>query len=181
MPRNKLEQQPAEKRQEIVDAARTLFLDIGYESTSMTAIAAAAGVASNTIYWYFKDKDELLVAVLDAELEQGMSKFLNSPAADSTGRLLMVVNQLQQASRLVATVHARMHLSPAIGVWHDRFHELSEMLVQSEMNEAGIPPERAKSLVKIWIFTVEGLLAHPTSEEEKREICAVLAGGASHQ
>jgi len=181
MPRNKLEQQPAEKRQEIVDAARALFLDVGYESTSMTAIAAAARVASNTIYWYFKDKDELLVAVLDAELEQGMSKFLSGPAADSTGRLLMVVNQLQQASRLVATVHARMHLSPAIAVWHDRFHELSEMLIQAEMNEAGIPPERAKSLVKIWVFTVEGLLAHPTPEAEKREICAVLAGGASLQ
>jgi hypothetical protein len=86
-----------------------------------------------------------------------------------------------QASRLVATVHARVHLSSEIGVWHDRFHELSEMLIQAEMNEAGIPPERAKSLVKIWVFTVEGLLAHPTSEAEKREIFAVLAGGASHQ
>lgn len=179
MPRNKLEQQPAEKRQEIVDAARALFLEVGYESTSMTAIAAAAGVASNTIYWYFKDKDELLVAVLDAALEEGLSKFLDSLATDSTGRLLMVVNQLQQASRLVATVHARMHLSPAIAAWHDRFHELSETLIQAEMNEAGIPPEKAKSLVKIWVFTVEGLLAHPTSEAEKREICAVLAGGAS--
>ena len=181
MPRNKVQQQPAEKRQEIVDAARTLFLDVGYESTSMTAIAAAAGVASNTIYWYFKDKDELLVAVLDADLEQGLSKFLNSPAADSAGRLLMVVNQLQQASRLVATVHTRMHLSPTIAAWHDRFHELSEILIQAEMKEAGIPPEKAKSLIKIWVFTVEGLLSHPTSEAEKREICAALAGGASRQ
>jgi len=181
MPRNKVQQLPAEKRQEIVDAARALFLDAGYESTSMTAIATAAGVAPNTIYWYFQDKDELLVAVLDAELERGLWNFLNSPAADSTGRLLMVVNQLQQAARLVATVHARMHLSPAISAWHDRFHELGETLIQAEMNEAGIPPEKAKSLVRIWVFTVEGLLAHSIPEAEKREICAVLAGGAFHQ
>lgn len=180
MPRNKLEQQPAEKRQEIVDAARSLFLDVGYESISMKSIASAAGVASNTIYWYFKDKDELLVAVLDTEFERGLLQFLNSTATDSTDRLLMVVNQLQQASRLVATVHARMHLSPAIGVWHEHFHELIETLIQAEMNEAGIPSEKAKSLVKVWVFTVEGLLAHETSEVEKREICTVLAGGVAH-
>jgi hypothetical protein len=72
-----------------------------------------------------------------------------------------------------------MHLSPAIGEWHDRFHELSELMIQAEMNEAGIPPQKAKSLIKIWVFTVEGLLSHPTSEAEKREICAALAGGAS--
>jgi AcrR family transcriptional regulator len=176
MPRNKLEQQPAEKRREIVDAARALFLDVGYESTSMSAIASAAGVASNTIYWYFKDKDELLVAVLDAELERGMAKFLRGPATDRTGRLLMVVKQLQQARRLVATVHARMDISPVVGAWHDRFHELSETLIQAEMSQAGISPEKAKSLVKIWVFTVEGLLAHRMSDAEKRKICSVLTG-----
>ncbi|HKY90770.1 MAG TPA: helix-turn-helix domain-containing protein, partial [Nevskiaceae bacterium] len=74
MPRNRIQQDSAEKRTEIVGAARTLFLETGYEATSMASIAAAAGVASNTIYWYFRDKDELLVAVLDAELERGMAK-----------------------------------------------------------------------------------------------------------
>lgn len=181
MPRNKLEQQPAEKRQEIVDAARALFLNVGYESTSMSAIASSAGVASNTVYWYFKDKDDLLVAVLDAELERGLAKFLRAPATDRTGRLLMVVKQLQQASRLVATVHARMEISSAIGAWHDRFHEVSETLIEAEMSQAGVSPEKAKSLVKIWVFTIEGLLAHRMSDAEKRKICSLLTGDASLQ
>ncbi len=176
MPRNKQQQHSDEKRTEIVDSARTLFLKAGYEATSMSAIASAVGVASNTIYWYFKDKDELLVAVLDAELERGLAKFLRSPATDRIGRLLMVVKQLQQASRLVATVHARMEFSPAISEWHDRFHELSEALIEAEMSQAGISPEKAKALVKIWVFTVEGLLAHPMSEKDRRKICAVLTG-----
>src|SRR5688500_5517410 len=34
----------------ILDAARTLFLDVGYASTGMADIAAAAGVAVQTIY-----------------------------------------------------------------------------------------------------------------------------------
>lgn len=176
MPRNKVHQDSAEKRSEIVAAARRLFLDAGYESTSMSAIAAAAEVAANTIYWYFKDKDELLVAVLDAELERGMGELLRTSVTDRTGRLLMVVKQLQQTSHLVATVHSRMLTSPSINAWHDRFHRLSEKLVQSEMLQAGISPKKSKALVKIWVFTVEGLLAHPMSAAEKREICAVLTG-----
>ena len=43
---------------EIIAAARTLFIETGYEDTSISRLAAAAGVAPNTIYWYFKDKDE---------------------------------------------------------------------------------------------------------------------------
>ncbi|HXG29432.1 MAG TPA: TetR/AcrR family transcriptional regulator [Nevskiales bacterium] len=175
MPRNKIQQDSAEKRSEIVGAARTLFLETGYEATSMASIAAAAGVAPNTIYWYFRDKDELLVAVLDAELESGMAEFLRAPATDTTSRLLMVVRQLERARRLVATVHARIQISPVIAAWHDRFHELSEMLIQSEMHQAGIPRKKAKALVKIWVFTVEGLLAHPMSDAEKRRICSSLA------
>ena len=177
MPRNKIQQDAAEKRTEIIGAARTLFLDTGYEATSMASIAAAAGVASNTIYWYFRDKDELLVAVLDAELERGMAKFLGAPATDTTSRLLRVVGQLEQARRLVATVHARMQISSVIGAWHDRFHALSETLIQSEMQQAGIATKKARALVKIWVFTIEGLLAHPMSDAEKRQICSSLADG----
>ncbi len=179
MPRNKVHQDSAEKRTEIVDAARKLFLDAGYESTSMSAIAAAAEVAANTIYWYFKDKDELLVAVLDAELERGMGAFLRSSVTDKTSRLLMVVKQLQQASRLVATVHARMLTSPTISAWHDRFHTLAEKLIEGEMQQAGLSPKKSKSLVKIWVFTVEGMLAHPMSDAERREVCSVLVGEAT--
>lgn len=174
MPRNKIQQDPAEKRTEIVAAARALFLKTGYEATSMASIAAAAGVASNTIYWYFRDKDELLVAVLDTELERGMAELLRAPATDTTGRLLLVVRQLEQARRLVATVHARVHISPVIAAWHDRFHELSELLIQGEIHEAGIATDKAKALLKIWVFTVEGMLAHPMSAKEKRNICSAL-------
>lgn len=174
MPRNKIQQDSAEKRIEIVGAARSLFLDAGYEATSMASIAAVAGVASNTIYWYFRDKDELLVAVLDAELERGMAEFLSAPDTDTMGRLLLVVGQLEQARRLVATVHARMQISPVIAAWHDRFHGLSEMLLLVEMHQAGISGKDIKALVKIWVFTIEGLLAHPMPRDEKRRICAAL-------
>jgi AcrR family transcriptional regulator len=47
-------------RQEILDAARDLFVREGYENVSMRKIAEKAEYAPGTIYLYFKDKAEIL-------------------------------------------------------------------------------------------------------------------------
>lgn len=59
----------AAKRQQIVDAARELFLDNGFAATSMDAVVAQAGVSKQTLYRYFASKIELLAAVLTSEVE----------------------------------------------------------------------------------------------------------------
>ena len=65
MAKNKRDVDSEVKREQIEDAACMLFLVEGYESTSMASIAKTAGVAPNTLYWYFASKDDLLVAILD--------------------------------------------------------------------------------------------------------------------
>jgi AcrR family transcriptional regulator len=51
-----------DKRERILTAARKRFRHFGVKKTSMQEIAADAGVAVGTLYLYFKDKDNLLVA-----------------------------------------------------------------------------------------------------------------------
>lgn len=174
MARTKREQDRDEKRGEIVAKARRLFMEEGYETTSISRLASAAGVAPNTIYWYFKDKDEVLVAVLDAEFSTRMNEYLMLQTVSPADRLLWVVNQLERVSRLVGTVHSRLAQSPAINAWHDRFHAISEELLRRELQQGGIAPQKIEALVKISVFTIEGLLAHPLPEEQKRAICAAL-------
>jgi AcrR family transcriptional regulator len=50
----------AELKQQILDAARELFVRDGYESVSMRKIANKIEYSPATIYTYFKDKDEIL-------------------------------------------------------------------------------------------------------------------------
>ncbi len=52
-------------RQEILDAARDLFVAEGYESVSMRKIADKIEYSPTTIYLYFKDKNELLHEVCE--------------------------------------------------------------------------------------------------------------------
>jgi TetR/AcrR family transcriptional repressor of mexJK operon len=53
------------KRARIHQAAQTLFLQHGFEATSMDEIALAAGVSKPTLYRYHQNKEALLVAVLE--------------------------------------------------------------------------------------------------------------------
>ena len=47
------------KREAILEAAKSLFLSLGYANTSMDAVAAAAGVSKLTVYSHFTDKQTL--------------------------------------------------------------------------------------------------------------------------
>lgn len=52
-------------RQRLVEAARGLFLAKGYEATSVADVLARAKVNSGSLYYFFKTKEQLLLAVLD--------------------------------------------------------------------------------------------------------------------
>ncbi|BDP43625.1 TetR family transcriptional regulator (plasmid) [Deinococcus aetherius] len=56
------------KRQQILTAARTLFLTQGYARTSTDAITEAASVSKQTLYAYYRGKSELLAATIAQEL-----------------------------------------------------------------------------------------------------------------
>ena len=71
------------KRRQILDGARKLFLDLGFDGASMGVIARAAGVSKGTLYVYFADKNRLFEAIVEQEsLEQGKIAFNFDPARD---------------------------------------------------------------------------------------------------
>lgn len=79
------ERQKAIRHDRIVEAATRLFREQGYETVKMEAIAAAAEVAIGTIYNYYRNKGDLLVAIVSLEVEevlrQGEEVIANPPAS----------------------------------------------------------------------------------------------------
>jgi AcrR family transcriptional regulator len=63
---NRLERK-AQTRETLVAVALQVFLERGFHAASLADIAAAAGFTTGAVYSNFSDKDELFVAVLDAE------------------------------------------------------------------------------------------------------------------
>jgi len=58
-----------EFRREILNAARELFINEGYERFSMRRLAEKIDYSATTIYLYFKDKDDLLFAICEEFFE----------------------------------------------------------------------------------------------------------------
>ena len=58
--RNRQKSDKENLRQEIMDAAREMFVTEGYKSVSMRKIADKIGYSPTTIYLYFKDKSDLV-------------------------------------------------------------------------------------------------------------------------
>ncbi len=61
----------APSRQRIIDAAGRLFVEQGYVASTIEEIAAAAGVAVQTVYYVFGTKPNVLAGVLDATIAGG--------------------------------------------------------------------------------------------------------------
>ena len=57
-------------RTDIVECAKQLFYEHGYDGTSFSDIVEASGLYRGNIYHYFKTKDEILKAVINQHLEE---------------------------------------------------------------------------------------------------------------
>jgi len=72
-----------EKRQQILTAAKKLFLKCGYHGSSMNQIAQEAGVTKLTVYNHFQDKANLFVCAIAATCEELISARPLNLQADS--------------------------------------------------------------------------------------------------
>ncbi|KIU18604.1 TetR/AcrR family transcriptional regulator [Mycolicibacterium llatzerense] len=58
-----------QSRERILDAANEIASERGYEGTSIALVSKKCGLPASSIYWHFKDKDDLLAAVIDRSFE----------------------------------------------------------------------------------------------------------------
>ncbi|MDO5505553.1 MAG: TetR/AcrR family transcriptional regulator [Pseudoxanthomonas suwonensis] len=83
------------KGQAILDSARRLFLEHGFEGVSMDQIAAAAGVSKLTVYNHYGDKETLFGEAVRSYCEQGFpdAVFQDDPAQPLQAALLAIARR----------------------------------------------------------------------------------------
>ncbi len=115
------------KRHQIMDGARRVFMDLGFDGASMNEIARAAGVSKGTLYVYFNDKNSLFEAIVEKEcLDQGRIAFNLDPGRDTEttlldfGRAYIEVVCRPDGGSTVRTVMAIAERMPDVG---RRFYE----------------------------------------------------------
>jgi TetR/AcrR family transcriptional regulator, mexJK operon transcriptional repressor len=92
----------------ILDAARTMFLERGYDATSLDDVATASGVSKTTVYNNFADKEALFRAVV-LSVTESAEQIISALTATLDG-------DGPAARRLTAVARALAHgvLNPAV-------------------------------------------------------------------
>jgi AcrR family transcriptional regulator len=117
------EQLIAARRNQIIDAATTVFANKGFHRATIKDVAKAAGIADGTIYIYFENKTALLMGILDQLNESDQREGYFAQAAD------MDINTF-----------FRLHLRQRLEMFDSKGMEvvqivLSEVMVNSELRE----------------------------------------------
>lgn len=86
-------------RNTLVDVARQLFAKKGFDDTTMNDIALASGKGRRTLYTYFRNKEEIYFAVIEAELER-LSENMSEVARKS----------MPPEDKLVEIIYAHLNL-----------------------------------------------------------------------
>src|SRR5262249_22260108 len=71
-----------QRRDEILAAARSLFLKEGVDRVTIRAICARVGITSPSLYFHFRDKREIIIAICNETFGQLLERFREIRASE---------------------------------------------------------------------------------------------------
>jgi AcrR family transcriptional regulator len=135
---------PVERRREIMNKASELFLNEGYDKTSINTIVMELEIAKGTFYYYFKSKEEILCAILEESVEkysERIKKDLNGVSGAGSKmqfilrKLLLPSDASEQLSvHIEDDENAKMH-QILEKKFYERFHPILVEIIEEGIKE----------------------------------------------
>ena len=155
-----------ETRARIMDHALRLFARRGYDGTAVRAIADGAGVSPGLLYAYFDDKEALLLALLEEEMDEVRASFAEAEAEGPPEA---------RVERLVRAALAGVRRRPDF--WRLSYGLRMQGAVLDGMGER----------MRVWSESIRGTLegylreaGYPEPEAEARVLFGLIDGVAQH-
>lgn len=182
----------------MLEAAR-LFTRKGFAATSVREIVQAAGVTKPTLYYYYKNKDELFLSLLDFAIASYVQALDAGIAAPGNARervkafLCSIFDLLANNVDILRFVHAafygpeestpRYDLEATHNLLHAKLHQLLEGLV----DEGGLTSVDVPAMATLVHGLIEALqcqlmkqyIPSPTQEQILHSVDILLDGAAS--
>ncbi len=84
-------------RERILDAATEIAAERGYEGTSIALVSAKCGLPASSIYWHFKNKDDLIAAVIERSFADWLKAWQVPGEGSGRDRLVGLAMQIAKA------------------------------------------------------------------------------------
>src|SRR6516225_11534533 len=86
-----------QSRERILDAATEIASERGYEGTSIGLVSKKCGLPASSIYWHFKDKDDLIAAVIERSFAHVLSAWQMPDEGTARERMVPMVLHISKA------------------------------------------------------------------------------------
>ena len=119
---------PVTRKKEIIEVAEKLFVEVGYDKTSVEAIILRAGIAKGTFYHYFKSKKELLANIVE-QIGLEMQSFYTS---------VLVTEDLSAIEKLKLMLRGPEKNSISSRPVMEVLHKVENRMLQEQLNVQAI-------------------------------------------
>ncbi len=96
------------RKSEILDIAEVLFNEKGYNETTVEDILKESGIAKGTLYYHFKNKEDILLAMIERQIELrelSMRQITEDKESSSAEKLFRVITLLSKSGVLAESLH----------------------------------------------------------------------------
>lgn len=165
-------------RERILEQATPLFIQQGYQGLSMREIAAAVGVSKAGLYYHFKDKEALFLAILLMNIKSLGDLVHEVRESGGTFRaqlrdLLVGIATRMGGSQAIMRLAEQdaVHLSPEAReqlyqTYHQTFIGQVRAALQEAQDQGEIKPLPTEKLTRLLLGMAYPLLSTPAEEAE---------------
>ena len=152
-----------DKKKAILDAAATLFAEVGYPNAQLKEVAKACGASKSMLYHYFFSKDDVLFALLHEHLQSTIDAIEQIDAKKSPeARVRLLIEIYIQKSTQTRTRHvvAMNDVKYLSGAPLKKILELERRVIRLfEAALAALDPELPGKLVAPYSMMLTGMLS----------------------
>jgi len=160
-----------ETRNHILTIASVLMAEKGFDKTSMNDIVNASGISKGGIYWHFKSKDEIVMAIVENIFTQQMT-FLDSVMSEEgraierfdhlinliAGSLENVSEEIPSPMEIYALAMRKPEIMAHMKNYYGRYQAHFADLIEQGMNEGDFQVDDPQQAAFIFMSTIEGVL-----------------------
>jgi AcrR family transcriptional regulator len=166
------ERKKRETREALTRAAHELFVDRGYEETTLGEIADAAGVSTRTIFAYFPGKEDILFATVQTMLDAVVAALADRPTGTDALAALreFILSSEHQKTELDCKLGELIAADPTLSSHkRARIAQLQEVLAAAIADDLGVGPDDLRPQVAAASLTA----AFEVLERQERDPSAV--------
>lgn len=184
MARNKY---PEETVRKILDTAERLFIEMGYDRTSLQEIIDETGLSKGAIYHHFASKEDIFYAVCDRIGRRNgevLSRVRDDPSLNGLEKLRAMFKASLQPERQAKMFcmmpylmdNAKFLATELRSIFTEVVPCFVEPIVRQGMADGSIRTEHPKELAEAMIILADGWInpiVQPTTPEEIRARCEI--------